>query len=590
MMSIGFAGQPGVEQSYALTPSQKDQEFDIKDHGDAGWGLFDVQTGEWLTVVSRSGGREEVRAIGVRRDNAFSRMMAGVVHDTAVLYNDYANSELAVSPAGNKPDTATAQITPVDNPIIKPEALAGAPGRPDSPGAQSIIMTKAHTPPVQAHTPPAQADTPSAQADTPSAQAGVPSAQAGATAKTDPPSARGGAPAKTDTPAAQTGAIIAKPDIATAPTRAATAKPDSQAASGVSVAKANSPIVPVFRPNAQLYPVKSAPLRTSADEQDSVANSINRPNSGASGQQSSPVDSSAHEPLYRPAPTVVKLSERKLTHTMRLVYVDKSREAKTDTVVVIIPLDTPQTLAAKTRNTGSDSSLSTAAKSRSAGPDSSHQAAAKSRNAGPDSSHQTAAKSRSAGADSGRAATARTHSVPDSSPAAAAKLHNTVTDSDRTSAAKSRAVDSTRIAARSKGSNFDSPSNVRVIVPTPVAQPADKNRPNDSIKKSATRSPLPYINSDCHAFATDYDVDKLRVKMLDAAKDEDRIAAALKIFKTKCFYTRQIKALSEVFTNDASKYRFFETAYPFAADEHFRELGALLSDPVYQNKFKTLVH
>src|SRR6266404_2759479 len=36
-LAIGFPTQPGVEQTYALSAS-KDQEFQLKDHGDAGWG------------------------------------------------------------------------------------------------------------------------------------------------------------------------------------------------------------------------------------------------------------------------------------------------------------------------------------------------------------------------------------------------------------------------------------------------------------------------------------------------------------------------------------------------------------------------
>ncbi len=76
--------------------------------------------------------------------------------------------------------------------------------------------------------------------------------------------------------------------------------------------------------------------------------------------------------------------------------------------------------------------------------------------------------------------------------------------------------------------------------------------------------------------------------MLEGPKDEDRIAVARKAFKVKCFYTRHIRALSEIFTTDAAKYRFFEAAWPFAADEHFHELSSLLADPVYSSKFKTL--
>jgi len=83
-------------------------------------------------------------------------------------------------------------------------------------------------------------------------------------------------------------------------------------------------------------------------------------------------------------------------------------------------------------------------------------------------------------------------------------------------------------------------------------------------------------------------VDKLRVKMLEISKDEEKVQTARKVFKMKCFTTRQIKALSEVFATDAEKYRFFETAYPFVSDDRFRDLTDLLKDPVYNAKFKAM--
>ncbi|GGB01721.1 hypothetical protein GCM10011511_26130 [Puia dinghuensis] len=162
-------------------------------------------------------------------------------------------------------------------------------------------------------------------------------------------------------------------------------------------------------------------------------------------------------------------------------------------------------------------------------------------------------------------------------------------------AQKHHSADSSRLPAmRSHGPNPDSPTQAqgapnKAVMPVPINSAADKSRIADSGQKGATRAPLPYVNSDCHNFASDYDVDKLRVKMLAAEKDEERIAAALKVFKAKCFYTRQVRALSEVFATDAGKYRFFEAAWPYAADEHFRELSALLTDPVYVAKFKTLM-
>jgi hypothetical protein len=138
-----------------------------------------------------------------------------------------------------------------------------------------------------------------------------------------------------------------------------------------------------------------------------------------------------------------------------------------------------------------------------------------------------------------------------------------------------KTADTTRPGATAGEPSLGSP----VLTPQPVAaETAEKKTP----------ARLVVANSDCKNFATDYDVDKLRVKMLEAGKDEDRIATAKKIFKTRCFTTRQIRALSEVFTTDAAKYRFFETAYPFVSDDRFSELASLLADPVYNGKFKAM--
>jgi hypothetical protein len=76
--------------------------------------------------------------------------------------------------------------------------------------------------------------------------------------------------------------------------------------------------------------------------------------------------------------------------------------------------------------------------------------------------------------------------------------------------------------------------------------------------------------------------------MLNASKDDDRIEAAYKVFKTKCFTTKQIRALSEVFPTDAARFKFLATAYPFVSDDDFPELVNLLSDPVYTGRFRTM--
>jgi hypothetical protein len=496
-IAIGFPSQPGAEQTYSIGIAQKDQEFLIKDHGEAGWGLFDPRSREWIAVISRSGGREEVRAIGVRRDDAFSRLMAGVVQDTAVLYNDYAGANLAISRSAAPPaSTSAPSAHPGTNPI-NPNATSA------NPGAKPI--------------------------------------DAGAT---------GSNPTTTSALVTDT-SLASRPETSKADSpnisvSRASAQPDSQAAAGSVDSSARSIAAnPGASRSAVLPPPTGQPVAvTHPDTVTMTPKPLHRPISDNAQHKSAPVVDSSSIGISNPAvPGVVKVSEKRLTRNMRLVYADKGNGTKADTVVVIIPLDTSRAAAAKPRSTSPDSG--------------------------------NLAKARIAAADSARLAKSRTTS---SDSARSAKLRPTPDSGNATPGGM-------------RGPNPDSPnqnSTVKVIVPTPANPPADKTRASDTAKKHATKPALPYVNSDCHNFATDYDVDKLRVRMLEATKDEDRVAAALKVFKTKCFSTRQLRALSEVFTADTGKYRFFETAYPFAADEHFPDLVTQLTDPVYINKFKTL--
>lgn len=126
----------------------------------------------------------------------------------------------------------------------------------------------------------------------------------------------------------------------------------------------------------------------------------------------------------------------------------------------------------------------------------------------------------------------------------------------------------------------------KVVAESPVVTAVE-------VKDTATagdKKKLVLINSDCVNFATDNDIDKLRVKMLDEPSIESKVAATKKLFKSKCIYTRQIRALSELFANDEGRFRFFEQCYPFTADTaEFRSLLSLLSEDAYIARFKTLV-
>ena len=392
-LTLGLPGKADQEQRYLFSIHQKDQEFRLKDQGEKGWGLYDEQTGEMKTPERIVDRREEFRPLGIKKDDAFSRLMAGVVYDTAVLYNTYAMEQvLPDSPAVGKTSPAT-----TSGQISKPSASDSS----VRDTASAVIVT----------TKPGDTSTIIPAVDSAVSATGVP--------VNPPPIVMPVAP---------------KPDTA---------------------ATANTAGLPLIGPKTD----SSAPAKPGA-----------KPRS------------------------VVKLSERKLARSVRLAYADRSPGEKADTIILFIPVDTLAITTPRNHGPNPDSPL----------------------------------------LSQGQNVAAR----PASSPAV-------------TEASRSHLVDTPR-------------------------------------KSLTTKSSLPFVNSDCHNYATDYDVDKLRVKLLEASKDEDRIQAARKVFKTRCFSTRQIRALSEVFTTDAAKFHFFETAYPFCSDDQFRELSSLLADPVYNSKFRSM--
>lgn len=130
---------------------------------------------------------------------------------------------------------------------------------------------------------------------------------------------------------------------------------------------------------------------------------------------------------------------------------------------------------------------------------------------------------------------------------------------------------------------------------TPDTAAIGKAAPKDSAivktdSAATAKKTLLLMNSDCANFASEHDVDKLRVKMLSAANVDDRIGLAKKIFKTKCFVTRYIRGLSELFPNDEGRFKFFDAAYPFVSDTgNFRSLLDLFTDELYIARFKALV-
>ncbi len=97
-------------------------------------------------------------------------------------------------------------------------------------------------------------------------------------------------------------------------------------------------------------------------------------------------------------------------------------------------------------------------------------------------------------------------------------------------------------------------------------------------------------NSDCKSFATDYDIDKLRVKLINDKTIADKFATAKRFLKSKCLSVKQIKALTELFPSDETKFGFFEIAYPFVSDTgNFYLLGDLMENDFYKNRLKAMI-
>ncbi|HMH22357.1 MAG TPA: DUF4476 domain-containing protein [Puia sp.] len=362
-ITVGFPRKLFPEQQFSIIFNEKDLEFQLKDLGGKGWGLFNPQTLELKMPAKTDEAGARMHPDGVRKDDAFSRLMAGVVSDTAVMYNTYAMEEVRKNPAG---------------PVAKDSSREFAGQHIKDPG-------KGDTVPLSA------------------------------TRIENGSASSVGQQARKDSTSFAQAALRNIPP-------AQTQRTDSAA-------------TPIFNPTPPSLNV-----------------------SGLGGGSRAFVE---------------KLSELRTGTAVRLMYSDHIPGSRADTILIIIPVDSP-----------------------------------------------------------GR-----------STAVAATDAAKTGTDAAKTGS---------ELAPKPKKT-------------TPIV-----------------------ANSDCRNFAVSYDVDKLRLKLLATPKDEDKLLAATKVFRTKCFSTAQIRALSEVFASDAGKYKFLESAYPFVSDDHFRELADLLTDPAWSGRFRKM--
>lgn len=138
------------------------------------------------------------------------------------------------------------------------------------------------------------------------------------------------------------------------------------------------------------------------------------------------------------------------------------------------------------------------------------------------------------------------------------------------------------LAPSGKEENVTTPAvNEAVVSPSVTGN----NNTADTKKLSVS-----IVNSDCKNFASENDVDKLRVRLLNDNNIEDKIKSTRRFFKNRCITVKQVKALSELFPTDETKLLFFETSYPFVSDSgNVHMLEDILQNNTYKTRFKDMI-
>lgn len=573
--TIGFPRQLFPEQQWTIN-IDKDQEFQLKDLGEKGWGLFNPQTLE-LKAPDKKEGAQETKSEGIRKDDAFSRLMAGVVSDTAVMYNTYAMEE-----------------------VLKDSPMAVAPVKKDTVARASIDSVVAATQKTTANNEPATVTDstlksgkpvtattnkggkhPGSQTVDPSPPTGNPTvAEAKGTVVklSQRQTAKGLRLAYADRPKgkkADTIVVIIPMDTTnTTATANQSVKNPPTTVGGNRDAVTQTSLADGKHAKMQASPADGKHAKTQVSSMDSIRTETPPLDNSHAVAERSPADSghngvqTSQEPLFH-----TRTDTAAIVHTSSdTIHVYLAPRRKTDTThLTAKPDSTHNTL------TGGKPDLTRHAINK-AKSDSTHNVVVNKTR--PDSTHIPSGKTKPDIARNAAANKTRLDSAHNA-------LNKGKPDLTHNTSGKGKA-DSAHNVAVNKGKPDATLNTAGKAKPDSAYNAAVNKAKPDTTHTTAVRSKPVIVNSDCRNFAADYDVDKLRVKMLENSKEEERIATAKKVFKTKCFTTRQIKALSEVFTTDGEKFRFFEAAYPFVSDDHFKDLTDLLADPVYNGKFKIM--
>ena len=119
-ITIGFPKNQYPEMDFMIRISRKDRGYQLKNMGDKGWVLFDLQTLELISPLPRKNSLAQVGYNLVKKNDDFARLMARVVSDTAVLY-DMVQVKSEVRKSEEPPVVKSEERKSEERPIVKNE-------------------------------------------------------------------------------------------------------------------------------------------------------------------------------------------------------------------------------------------------------------------------------------------------------------------------------------------------------------------------------------------------------------------------------------------------------------------------------------
>jgi hypothetical protein len=147
---VGFPRQQFPEQEFILAIDKDDPDLRLEDRDGKGWVLFDMGT-QQEQLPMKDTTEKKTHLEGVKKDDAFSRLMADVVSDTAVMYNTYVVEAPARDSAAGAADSLALRkisASPGLSDSLALRKMDTSPGTPDS-----LALRKITFPPPSASDP-----------------------------------------------------------------------------------------------------------------------------------------------------------------------------------------------------------------------------------------------------------------------------------------------------------------------------------------------------------------------------------------------------------------------------------------------------